>query len=479
MRHGWWRLIGAFGLVVLSTGCVDERIVYRDRDLIGDLPPSHGNFVGMTDEDAKLTVCGNCHVGFQQEWEQTAHAHAWETLQASGHAMAMCEGCHTVNELGNVAVQEGGFSTTNDSRYHQVQCESCHGPGLAHIQNPNDTNIPLAPLSVGLNLTAGCGECHQGSHHPFVDEWEQSGHANVQEHAADNVACQSCHTGEGALRAWGVRADYLEKEEAEAGAHLAITCAVCHDPHDATVEGQLRYPVTVADEEGNLCMKCHHKRGTPDLASQGRGPHSPEGPVLLGYGGWWPPNLQFPDTLSTDTARIAATHGSEANPQLCAGCHVNRFEVTDQITGEFVMQSVGHLFEAIPCLENGVPVPGGDCAPSERTYQTCTGAGCHGSGQVARSLQAVAEQRIGRLTDELNALLAQVPPSEFNANDGRYTTAEGARFNYQLATDFEGSVVHNPFLLEALLIASIRQVEDDYAVAASGRVSLKRELGID
>ena len=76
-------------------------------------------------------------------------------------------------------------------------------------------------------------------------------------------------------------------------------------------------------------------------------------------------------------------------------------------------------------------------------------------------------------------LLALVPASEFNANDGRYSTAEGARFNYQLATDFEGSVVHNPFLLEALLIASIRQVEDDYAVAASGRVSLKRELGID
>ena len=480
--HGRKRLAAIIpAIVALSiAGCVDERIVYRDRDVVGELPPNHGNFVGMSDTEATLTVCGNCHIGFQGEWEQTAHADAWATLQGSGHALEMCEACHTVNELGNVAVQAGGWTTTGDERYHNVQCESCHGPGLAHIQNPNDTNIPLAPLAVGLDMTMGCGECHRGAHHPFVDEWEQSRHANVVTAAADRAECQACHTGEGALAAWGIRADYLEKEDvAQPGNHLAITCGVCHDPHDATNEGQLRFPVSVPNEEQNLCMKCHHKRGTPDLASQGRGPHSPEGPLLLGYGGWWPPNMQFPDTLSTDTARIQATHGSEVNPQLCAGCHVNRIEVTDQLTGDFVFQSVGHLFEAIPCLDsNGVPVPGGNCSPTERTYQTCTGAGCHGSEAVARSLQQVATDRINELAEVLNGLLAQVPATEFNANDGLYTTAEGALFNYQLAADFPASAVHHPFLMEALLRASIRQVRDDYGLAVSSSVSLDRQLGI-
>ena len=461
-------------MLVGTTACVDERIVYRDRDLTGDVPTGHQGFVGLSNQQTNLTVCGNCHISFQNEWEETAHAAAWATLQGSGHAQAFCEDCHTVGELGNVAASPGGFATTGDTRYHNVQCESCHGPGLAHVQNPNDANIPLAPLVVGMDLTTGCGECHQGAHHPFVEEWEESGHANIVASAAGRAECESCHTGEGALVAWGIRADYLEKDSVnQPNQHLAITCGVCHDPHSADIDGQLRYAVDVPNEEQNLCMKCHHKRGTPDLASQNRGPHSPEGPVLLGYGGWWPPNLQFPGT--GDTATIQATHGSNANPRLCAGCHVNAYATEDELTGEEFF-SVGHLFEATPCMVNGVPVPG-DCAPAQRSYRTCTDAGCHGSEAVARSLEQVAGIRINALAAQLRVLLDQAPAAEFDANDGRYSTAEGSNFNHQLATQYPGSIIHNPFLVEALLIASIQQMQNDYGVAAAPGLSLVRELG--
>ena len=37
------------------------------------------------------------------------------------------------------------------------------------------------------------------------------------------------------------------------------------------------------------------------------------------------------------------SHGSEANPRLCAGCHVNQFTVTDQETGDFLFQEVPKL----------------------------------------------------------------------------------------------------------------------------------------
>jgi hypothetical protein len=124
-----------------------------------------------------------------------------------------------------------------------------------------------------------------------------------------------------------------------------------------------------------------------------------------------------------------------------------------------------------------MPVPG-DCEQQQRSYRTCTDAGCHGSEDVARSLQNTVELRINTLASELNALIAQIPATEFNANDGRYSTGEGARFNYQLAT-MRGSVIHNPFLLEALLIASIEQVRDDYAVTGITTVSLRRQLGAD
>src|SRR5690606_36348490 len=109
----------SFGLVLLtSAGCVDERIVYRDRDLTGDIPAGHEGFVGLTNQQTNLTACGSCHISYQGEWEQTAHADAWATLQNSGHAQPFCESCHTVNELGNVVEQLGGYATTGDARYH-------------------------------------------------------------------------------------------------------------------------------------------------------------------------------------------------------------------------------------------------------------------------------------------------------------------------------------------------------------------------
>ena len=83
---------------------------------------------------------------------------AFETLEASGHAQESCEACHTVNGNGNPA-EGGGWLATGDTRYHDVQCESCHGPGETHVSNP-DASQPLAFVSVGLELDRGCGECH-------------------------------------------------------------------------------------------------------------------------------------------------------------------------------------------------------------------------------------------------------------------------------------------------------------------------------
>jgi predicted CXXCH cytochrome family protein len=263
-----------------------------------------------------------------------------------------------------------------------------------------------------------------------------------------------------------VRANYRERDTPE---HIAITCAVCHDPHERATEGQLRLSISVPSEQENLCMRCHQKRGQPDPTTF-RGPHAPEGPLLLGDAGWWPPNMPIePGT------RIALTHGSQANPRLCAGCHVNRFPVIDSIIGQ-PMQTAGHSFKAIPCLDpQGRPTAVRDCDIMQRTFTTCTTAGCHGSENAARSALLTARQRLNTLAATLNGQLARVPASEFNPNDGRYSTAEGARFNAELAL-FRGTEVHNPFLAEALLIASIQQVQRDYGVAPSGGVSLQYEL---
>jgi predicted CXXCH cytochrome family protein len=453
-----------------GVACVDEKIVFRDRELFTEPPAGAADFIGYTDSEAKLTVCGNCHVNNQSEWVGTAHADAWETLAGSGHAQASCEGCHTISSKGNPTSGNVGWDATRDERYHDVQCESCHGPGLTHVTNPRATNIPLAPMVVDTALTRGCGECHNGTHHPFVEEWKQSAHSSVRSAPVGRAQCEICHVGESVLAAWGVTSNFTEKDSLtrNASASLPITCGVCHDPHAKNGDGQLRFPIDVPDEGTNLCMKCHNRRSVPDVTSSS-GPHAPEGPTVLGTAGWWPPNLESP------RGTLISTHGSEANPRLCATCHINRFTVTNPTTGAFQFQATGHLFDAVPCLNSqGLPTRG-DCSVTSRSFKGCTGAGCHATETVARSAFVAAEGRLELLTDALDEVVLQVPASEFNTSDGKYTTGEGAKFNLALARA-GGSIIHNPFMIEALITSSIKQIEIDYGISAPPGLSLDNEL---
>lgn len=468
----WFYRVSFLPLLVLAvaslSSCVDEKVVYRDRQLFEQPAGAAGDFVGYTDTVAKLTVCGNCHVEKQAEWEQTKHASAWADLQASGHASASCEGCHTVGQNGNPDSTAVGYEATGEARYHDVQCESCHGPGLTHVSDPKQSNEPLAPASV--SMTTGCGECHQGTHEPFVDEWSQSMHAQENTHAEDNPNCQGCHTGEGALAAFGVNTNFLEKANLGPGNHIRITCVVCHNPHGSDNTAQLRFPIDVASVDANLCMKCHQREGVPDPSSR-YGPHSPEGPTLLGTAGWIPPGM-------TNTGPLIGTHGNPtANPGLCATCHVQKFNVTDPNTGNLTFAATGHLFVAIPCLDSAGKPTAGDCSDSERSFKACANSGCHADQQTALNLREVADTRINNLVTELNGLLAQVPATEFDATDNKFTVGEGAKFNAQLGAK-PGAPVHNPFLIEALLTASIQAVEDTYGVqpVSGSAVSLQRVL---
>jgi len=463
--------LAILGLSALS-GCVDEKIVYRDRDLFEEPLAAAGSFLGYSDGATQLTVCGNCHVEKQGDWEGTAHAHAWQGLQDNPGAQTFCEGCHTVNELGNTVTEMAGYNSTGEERYYDVQCESCHGPGLTHVENPTDANTPLAPLNVGVDLTQGCGECHAGSHHPFAEEWNLSRHGEganrPQYRTRTDGGCNACHGGEGALEAWGVRTDYLEQG---AGESIGITCAVCHDPHDATNPGQLRFSVTTPNVETNLCMKCHHKRAIPDDGTSSYGPHSPQGPLLLGEVGtvgWMPPNFGY------NVDRIRGTHGSERNTRLCAACHVNSYDVTDADTGAHVFSATGHLFKPIPCVDAlGVPTADDSCAVTEvdRNWSSCTTSGCHGDATAARSALNAAQTRISDLVTELDLLLDLVDPAQFSRTDTVFTVAEGAEFNMKLGA-IESSAVHNPFMTEALLDASIDAVRDEYGLPAQTNVRL-------
>ena len=459
-------LVGA----VVASSCSSEKLVYRSEPSITTPPAAAANFVGYSDTAAKQTVCGNCHIDQQAKWAGTKHATAWADLQASGHASASCAPCHTVSANGNAATDPMvGYTATSDTRYEDVQCESCHGAGLTHVAAPGLTNRPLASIAVdtGVAFGNGCGECHTGINNPFVDEWVKTktgGHANLEAHALGNAACTNCHVGQNALAAWGVNTNYVEASQAATNP-MAITCAVCHDPHGGPNPGQTRFSVSTRDTSTNLCMRCHQRNGQAAAPASSYAPMAPEGPVLLGYAGWFPPNYTGPDT-------IVGTHGSEANVNLCVTCHMAKDRVTNA-AGALVSNYTGHTFTAAPCLDaNGVPTTG-DCEISQRSFAACAASGCHGSPDAARSAMTAVEGRMALLDSALNSQLVQIPSTEFKKTT--MNTAIGSKFNL-LLSEKAGSSIHNPFLMETLLTSSIKQIQTDYGIAPKISVNLANIL---
>jgi predicted CXXCH cytochrome family protein len=496
----------------LLAGCTDEKIVFREP--FNPPPDQSSGFVGYFTSSDKSTTCGNCHVDHQNKWQDTKHADAYATLVNSGAAQDFCFSCHTVNQNGNQVQAAAGWNVVQDTAYHDVQCESCHGPGVDHIEAPDASDHPVARIRVlaadvatgnvdtdTATVAGSCAECHSGDHHPFVEEWRQSGHARALAEegtfiADESPSCAPCHDARGALRAWGVTSNYFERDSASgaAGPHLGVVCAVCHDPHNGQFEGQLRYSISDPSFDANLCMKCHSRRYEP-AGNSARGPHAPQGPVLTGTAGFWPPGF--------DTTAVVATHGNpSANERLCAGCHVNSFQVEDRLTGGTIF-STGHRFKPVPCLDptSGEPTEDNSCAydATSRYWGACTASGCHSDANAAASALASQRADIQTLANILwndvdgdqvlydtlstgafgafdagdTGLLTQIPDptTAINHKDLVVSIAEGALFNARLigenryANGDRSKGVHNPFLSTALLAASIEAVQTTYGIS--------------
>ena len=501
MGGNWLRRVAAaIALGVFVTGaCTDEKIVYQRP--INPPPDAASGFLGYFTAATKATTCGNCHVDHQRRWQQTAHAAAWDDLVGSGRQQASCNSCHSITERGNSVEGVAGYALVAASAYHDVQCESCHGPGFNHAQAPDVGAVPLAHLRVtDTTDQASCAECHTGTHNPFVEEWSQSRHSEILPAEAGNVSCQPCHESRGALKAWGVNANYVERDSTAAANYFpAATCGVCHDPHGSPNSRQLRFPIDVASEERNLCVKCHMRRIEPTPASaRGATPHAPQGAVFYGIGGY-----RNPTYFVYDTIQVATTHASgTANPRQCAGCHVVAFSKLDTLTNTTIF-STGHTFRPIPCLVNGRPVADNGCAytTAARSWKACAASGCHASEAVAQSVFTSGRNTLKSLADVVwrdvngNTTIDAFPvdsgylpkvklnqPAAFTYTDATITPAEGAEFNARtvgegLYANGDKSIgVHNPFLARALLQANIQELLATYAFLPSPPADVRRLL---
>jgi predicted CXXCH cytochrome family protein len=523
--------------------CTDEKIIVQDRPPFNAPADSVNGFLGLFTVDTKQTTCGNCHVGTQSQWVQHGHASAFEGLVDNvPNPPAFCYSCHTVSGRGNIAAETGqpaGWDLVQSASYRQVQCESCHGPGLAHVQNPQvEANWPLAhadvPVEAELESAENqvtCAGCHSDAHHPFAEQWKLSGHANEELAAEEggNASCNGCHEGRQFIfnREGGAsQTNFVEKSGTKM---LSITCAACHDSHGSQFDGQLRMSLSAQNTQENLCGFCHLRpgRSTPSTSFSNstatvlrRGPHASQGAVYFGTAaGYFPPGFVY------DSTRNATSHSSSnVNPTLCAGCHVQAFEVNDPATGDFVLNAVGHTFQAVPCVDaQGAPTGANNCdyTSTARNWNGCTFSGCHTAGAtVAASLfnNSRIEMQgyvnalwtddgvlgthgspyISPATDTglLPAILrlnldepangCRIPnttnPSKaFSATDNCVSVAEGALWNAQLFSENlysqnDGSNgIHNPFFYRGILTATIQSVRNAYP-AVAGSVTLPAEV---
>ncbi|ADO74112.1 multiheme c-type cytochrome [Stigmatella aurantiaca] len=118
-------------------------------------PPKKGEaaFVGNAS-------CQECHAEAFPVWEKSKHHHAWKTLVDVGKQFHLnCVSCHVTGYE-----QPGGVCRLDKvAGREDVGCESCHGPGSLHAEDPTPQNVVAKP---GRDL---CVTCHNPENSPHFD----------------------------------------------------------------------------------------------------------------------------------------------------------------------------------------------------------------------------------------------------------------------------------------------------------------------
>jgi DmsE family decaheme c-type cytochrome len=165
-------------------------------------------------------------------------------------------------------------------------CESCHGPGQAHVEAGGDkTKILQLSKASPKVVDATCLTCHAGAHPNF----ERSQHAKA------GVGCTSCHS----IHSPGSEAQLLKvaqpllcyqchtdvKPAFAAPFHHKVNeglvkCSDCHDVHGTFGNNNIK---STADQNA-ICTKCHTETRGPFVFEHATvkgegclGCHSPHG----------------------------------------------------------------------------------------------------------------------------------------------------------------------------------------------------------
>lgn len=284
-RPVWWALLL---LVRLAQGWAQTA------------PSSNSDYVGSS-------ACGECHAALYTSFGKTPH---WKTV----------------------------LDTRRGPRWQG--CESCHGPGRAHVESSGDPSkiVSFKGLSA-KEIVARCLECHQygEEHSNFLRSAHKTGSVSCLDcHSPHHFTqeqfllrkpqpdlCYGCHSEQ--------RAEFAQPFHHRVDEKL-VRCTDCHNQHGGILSPQLR----ASAQQDSVCLKCHVEKAGPfvyehaPIRTEGctscHVPHGSQNPRLLKVS---QVNLLCLDCHTVTFGRgamvrdIPGFHDQAAEFQACTMCHVS------------------------------------------------------------------------------------------------------------------------------------------------------------
>ena len=242
-----------------------------------------------------------------------------------------CLTCHTDMTRGYHDSAHGRAANARSPKAARG-CESCHGPGGAHVENPAENPMLRFKRVDASEASAACLTCHRRGDHAL---WEGSPH-EVRDLSC--VTCHSIHTpqsGEDRPRMPGGGTDGREAAasgpRAIGSAQLVATsemelCAKCHRDKVVKLDRSGHMPV----REGKMqCSTCHNPHGSMNVRNLRAG-HSLNESCTSCHADKRGPYLWEHAPVTESCTTCHDPHGSANErmliaklPMLCQRCHIH------------------------------------------------------------------------------------------------------------------------------------------------------------